>query len=202
MRPSAKSTAHITAVPAGTTLGELRTLSPHRTVTRHEAEYVAERQANRLLKAAGVVGPPSPLALFESIDRVKLDIWPNSPVSGSCHWTGQTWMILVNGKEPSYRRRFTAFHELKHAIDHPEVETLYAGMKGTKDKPAPELICDHFAACVLMPKIFIRRAWTMGLTDVSVLADLFDVSPTAMRHRLTWLGLLTVRIDKQAEVAA
>jgi Zn-dependent peptidase ImmA (M78 family) len=51
-----------------------------------------------------------------------------------------------------------------------------------------EAVAEYFAACVLMPKRLIKRAWGEGHQRVSELSDLFDVSPRAMKIRLehTW----------------
>ncbi len=50
-------------------------------------------------------------------------------------------------------------------------------------------MCDYFAACLLMPRIWVKRAWGDGINDQRALAALFDVSTTAMGIRLEQLGL-------------
>lgn len=55
-----------------------------------------------------------------------------------------------------------------------------------------ELICDYFAACLLMPKRLLVRVWTTGGSRLprTDLARLFGVSPQALDIRLKALGLV------------
>jgi Zn-dependent peptidase ImmA (M78 family) len=54
-------------------------------------------------------------------------------------------------------------------------------------------MCDYFAACLLMPRMWVKRAWSDGINDQRALAALFDVSVTAMGIRLEQLGLSAPR---------
>ena len=172
-------------------LAELRRLSPVRPLTRAEAFRVAERQAERLLSSAGISRPPVPESLITDLPDVKVDYWPDAPVSGSSHWTGTTWIIVVNADEPLVRRRFSLAHELHHILDHPHRDVLYKNQRPPNRFRPEETVANHFAASLLMPRRWIRRAWTRdGITTVHELASLFEVSPTAMHRRLVYLGLI------------
>lgn len=59
-------------------------------------------------------------------------------------------------------------------------------------KPA-ELMCDYFAACLLMPRPWVKRLWAQGVQDTAVLAATFNVSPAAMNVRVQQLGLVEPR---------
>lgn len=178
-------------------LVELRSLAPRRPLTRNEANRVAELQANRLLERAELSGPPTPASIVTALPHVAVDYLAGVPVSGSTHWTGATWMIVLNASEIPSRQRFSLCHELKHILDHPAREVLYTRLRPVEGKDGAEAVADFFAACLLMPKMWVKRAWTTGVNDVGKLAFLFEVSPAAMRVRLVWLGLL-----EDEEVAA
>lgn len=86
------------------------------------------------------------------------------------------------------RRRFTLAHEFKHVLDHPFTRTLYPGHI-ERESPQAEAMCDYFAACLLMPRLWVKRLWTGGLQDIDHLAARFRVSPAAMSLRLSQLGI-------------
>src|SRR5471030_505941 len=88
--------------------------------------------------------------------------------------------------------RFTLCHEYKHVLDFPFDEFCYPAVGAQTSERRAEAICDYFAACLLMPKVLVRQAWTAGGSnqDSDELARLFGVSPRAMEIRLQDLGLL------------
>jgi Zn-dependent peptidase ImmA (M78 family) len=157
-------------------------------------------KANRLLQLAEVDAPPVPDRVVQGFPRVRVEkVYPLG-VSGATAWQTGCWQILLNAGEPRTRQRFSAAHELKHVIDHPFVKIAYPPV-GTLDKHRrQEQVADFFAATLLMPRPWVKRAWGNGIQDVAELADLFDVSREAMRYRLRSLGLTEVR--KRCEVAA
>lgn len=53
-----------------------------------------------------------------------------------------------------------------------------------------EQLCDYFAACLLMPRTWVKNAYAGGTQEIPKLARLFDVSEPAMRVRLTSIGLI------------
>jgi hypothetical protein len=69
--------------------------------------------------------------------------------------------IGVNKGNPHARRRFTLCHELKHVLDADRDKITYKDLTPEQR----ESIADWFAACYLMPKPWLRRAWTRGIQD-------------------------------------
>lgn len=165
-------------------LQALRTLAPRRQMTWTEEQAVAARQANRLRQRHQLTNT----RLFDDDviveqPRLRAETDMMMAAAGSSHWTGTTWLILVNGQDHPYRQRFTLAHEYKHVIDH-----------GRKiDADLEERICDYFAACLLMPKRLVIAAWTRGQIERNVvaMAEAFGVSRQAMSYRLMQLGLLS-----------
>jgi len=100
---------------------------------------------------------------------------------------------LIDKNDVHGRRRYTLAHEFKHVIDHSLDKIAYSRL-GYRDEfrrqAHIEAICQHFAACFLMPKPWVKNSWANGMQDVYTLASLFQVSVTAMEVRLRVLGLL------------
>ena len=95
------------------------------------------------------------------------------------------WGIRINGAEPITRQRFTLAHELKHILDTASEDAIYGHLpKGPARQRHIEAICDHFAACLLMPKAWVKSLWGQGVQDLSGLAWRFEVSQQAMLIRL------------------
>lgn len=172
-------------------LAILRSLAPRRRLTVHEAAYIGELQAYRLLELARLWQPPVPSSLIVELPRITVRCDVDLPVSGSTQWLNGRWLITLNGSEPPARQRFTLAHELKHVIDHRHREVLYGDSRELAVDARVEHAADHFAACLLMPKRWVKRSWGDGRQRISELSELFDVSPQAMRVRLEHLGLIT-----------
>lgn len=164
-------------------LAVLRGLAPRRRLTAQETKVVAELQANRLLELAGLPQAPTPNEIITELPRIVVRLDPDLPVSGAAHWASGRWQLTINASEPMTRQRFSLCHEAKHVLDHPFVETLYA------DERQVEAAADYFAACLLMPKREVLRAWTAGNQRLSTLAAAFVVSTPAMARRLETLAL-------------
>jgi Zn-dependent peptidase ImmA (M78 family) len=171
-------------------VASLRALVPDRTLNLAEARFVAEHQANRLLEALRFDSPPLEGSVIEELPRLDVQVMPALPGSGMSHWSDGMWHIRLNGSEPEVRRRFTLAHEFKHVLDAPYEDVIYRTLRsGEGREPMIEALCDHFAACLLMPKKWVKRYWGMGVQDPAQLALRFDVSSQAMAYRLNQLGL-------------
>jgi predicted transcriptional regulator len=166
------------------TLAALRALCPDRGLTTDEAFRIAQRQAQALLSAAGISDGPVPLAVFARLPRITIAVDPALPTSGMSYWDGETWRLVAHADEHPHRQRFSLAHEYKHVIDHSRRDLLYA------DHRTRECAADYFAACLLMPKQAITRAWCAGIQDLDDLSERFMVSTPALQRRLRDLGLL------------
>jgi Zn-dependent peptidase ImmA (M78 family) len=101
-------------------------------------------------------------------------------------------VFTINREDPVGRRRFSLAHELKHMLDDPIAKTAYARLGyGSVEHQARQIerICDHFAACFLMPRMVLKRSWMGGIQSLEALAEQFKVSMSAMQIRLKYLGL-------------
>jgi predicted transcriptional regulator len=171
-------------------IATLRDFVPIRPLTREEALRIAELQAHRFHEMLGLSAPPFPEQLIASLPRVQIERLSPIPVSGSTHWASSRWLIVLNGAEPAVRQRFSLAHEIKHILDHRFVEVLYSGVPPESRARWIEQTCDFFAACLLMPRAWVKRAYTTGPQRLPQLAARFAVSQAAMQFRLTQIGLL------------
>lgn len=169
-------------------LADLRSLSPQRRLTATEAYSVAERQATRLLQRSGITSGPVPTEVITELPFVQVATRRLLPASGATRWVKPRWVILLNGLESPSRQRFSLAHELKHVLDHThrQMRVLDTPTKHL----ANERLCDYFAACLLMPRSWVKQAYGSGVQDVVALAERFEVSPQAMQVRLLQLGLV------------
>lgn len=175
---------------------KLRGTMPARPVSLTEAYVLAERQATELLRLLAVSHVPVPVARLAELPRVEIQVEPRHRMldkSGFSHrWENGRWLIVVNKHDVPGRRRFTLAHEFKHVLDHSIANIAYAQLGHGNPKHQQrqiEHICDHFAACLLMPRTVVKRAWANGIQDIDALAGLFKVSLSAMQVRLDYLGL-------------
>lgn len=172
----------------------LRAVCPHRPLNLGESIRVAELQAARLLAASEVVAPPVEDSVIAGLPRIEVSRVSRIPVSGSVHWSKGSWVIALDRGEAYVRQRFSLAHEFKHVLDAPFGTTLYPAWRGLSASDRAEQVADHFAACLLMPRAWVKRAYyDEGVTDLGRLAHRFNVSQAAMRVRLSSLGIVDSR---------
>jgi Zn-dependent peptidase ImmA (M78 family) len=170
---------------------ELRDLVPLRSLTVAESMRVADLQAQRLLALLGIEGGPVPETAISDLPRIQVERMTPSPVSGAAQWSRGRWLIVVNGAEPWGRQRFSMAHEFKHVLDSPFVGFLYPEYRGQSKHDRAELVCDYFAACLLMPRAWVKQVYcNEGVQDLRRLSRRFEVSSMAMQVRLMQLGLI------------
>jgi len=180
---------------------ELRDLIPIRPLRFAEALRVAEIQAAKMLLLCGVEEAPVRETIITELPKLQVErIYPLG-ASGFSQWAKGRWLIALNNGEPPTRQRFSLAHEFKHVLDHPFIKVLYPPEYGLSESQRREQACDHFAACLLMPRPWLKRAWGNGAQDVDRLAVLFDVSKSAMDRRLQQIGLTERRTTRHGAAA-
>ncbi|MDA8040759.1 MAG: ImmA/IrrE family metallo-endopeptidase [Actinomycetota bacterium] len=164
----------------------LRDIVPLRRLSRPEALKVAEAQANRLLRLSSVTEPPVGEDIIAVLPNIQIERVEPAQAQAAAEWSNGRWLVLLNGAMSLGRQRFSLAHEFKHILDHPFVSILY----WSRDECVTEQACDYFAACLLMPRRWLRQAWAEGIRDVPTLARRFGVSPLAVKIRLLQIGLI------------
>ncbi|WP_084477460.1 ImmA/IrrE family metallo-endopeptidase [Actinokineospora enzanensis] len=177
---------------------QLRALMPNRPLELHEAKSVAERQATLLLELLGQRESAVDVGLITKLPRIEVKVEPipkAADISGVSQWSRGRWLIVVNREDSPTRRRFTLSHEFKHVLDHPFINEIYSELGSTEKERhrMTEQICDYFAACLLMPRGWLKSAWASGIQSPAALAAKFNVSEAAMTIRLRELRLIEPR---------
>lgn len=130
-----------------------------------------------------------PLARDLGLEVYRVPNWPDA-LSGMIVRSSETpsgFAIYVNQDHPEVRRRFTLAHECAHAILHPDLigdgitdDALYrSGLSSRVEAQANRLAAD-----ILMPRNRLDELIAKGITSVSELASMFNVSSGAMAIRL------------------
>lgn len=172
-------------------LERLRGLVPRRGLSPAEAKLIAERQAAVLLRHAGIESPAVDESLVTDLPFLTVTHRPGFPTSGMATQTDTGWVIVLRAEEAKVRQRFSLVHEFKHILDDPFIEWLYPTKNGYSPEDRAERICDYFAACVLMPRMWVKRDFAGGgIQDIARLARRYRVSQVAMAVRLAELRLL------------
>lgn len=110
-----------------------------------------------------------------------------------------SYKITVNKSDHHYRQRFTMAHELGHYLFHRDAigagidddrmyrSTASGNFYNTIISREQETQANQFAANLLMPAPLVLKAWEERGRDLKAVANLFQVSPAALRIRLEGL---------------
>lgn len=113
----------------------------------------------------------------------------NDSVLGYIQKIGSKTEIVVNAQDAKTRQRFTIAHELGHYYLHHNGDMKYVDLRSGKTTPT-EVEANKFASELLMPTNLVVREYDKLLfPTVAEMARIFDVSPAAMKIRLSTLGL-------------
>ena len=146
-----------------------------------------------IMKARALVNKVNPRAIPVSVEayaselnaKVKYDKTMSAGEDGCSTTFNGKLVIAVNANDRPERQRFTICHEIAHAVlglpsEHHVTSWSYA------KRPQNEVICDVFAAELLLPftlfKPHVARA-LVGFRAVETLADLFEASLAATASR-------------------
>jgi len=163
---------------------------------------LVERTADDMLRKSGVVGPAVPVANLIAAQGIQL-LYPNlgKDASGVLVRKDGTTVIGVNRAHAKTRQRFTAAHELGHALLHVGTDVHHdAGFQvnlrsdlSSHGIDPEEIEANYFAACLLMPRSFLEAdpmAFYVDAEDATAVATLarsYGVSAHAMSLRLARL---------------
>lgn len=164
-------------------LASLRALTPRAQLTFEDTQWLAERQASKLLELLDCTDGSVRDDRVASMPRLRI-VRETLPTSGLSYWTGTEWIIALNSGDSPARQRFTLLHEFKHIIDHPHARALY------RNQWQAERAADYFAGCALIPKRELKRVFCGITQDIEQLATHFGVSREAIRVRLEQTGVV------------
>ena len=141
-----------------------------------------EQLAQRIVGELRVTTPPITVDCIANHLDCTVDYYPFKEISGLCH--PQNKWIAVKQDLPRIIRRFTAIHEFSHIIlGHRKGLFMLTTAYTKEDREASRL-----AAALLVPKSMLLKELEIHTpedeSDVSDLAEMFDVSFTVMNKRL------------------
>lgn len=156
----------------------------------------------KLLKQAGVEGPPVPIDQVARFLGAQINYAPfKGEMSGLLFHNKEYLIIGLNSHDPKERQRFAIAHELGHFILHKD-RNLFIERNFSAYRPDPKLgfttdkvesSANDFAANLLIPLANLKRDLKGKPIDyqdskiVSALAELYIVSVEAMTYQLIML---------------
>ena len=151
-------------------------------------EFSVVLRARTFVRETGSLGlPPSVEAYVQHIGGVlrhEADLPDDEP--GCSFESNGKHFICVNDKDSEERRRFTACHEIAHIVlGLPSDHSLMPWWSYAK-RPKNEVLCDVFAAELLLPKQLFEplvREEQIGLSAIDELGRRFLASATATGSR-------------------
>lgn len=155
-----------------------------------------DKRAIELLEAVfgDVKNIKLPVNLNEVLDYLGLTLregtFEKDELAGALDRANKT--IFVASSDSYERKNFTTAHEIGHFRLHEDVQTdifyRYQVKQLNPEDNGRESEANLFAGSLLMPEIFVRDLWTVT-KDIEKLAQIFGVSPGAVRYRLKHLNL-------------
>lgn len=168
----------------------------------------AERAAQLFLDEHGITEPPTPLTKLARAAGVEIVREPfrDDEVSGMLLREPRQTVIIVNSANARSRQRFTIAHELGHLKLHKgdvyvdgRARVNFRDGRSSTATDREEIAANAFAAALLMPDPWVRRAYENVVRNTRVQSELslaellshnFGVSSQAMLLRLVNLGLV------------
>lgn len=150
----------------------------------------------RVLEDNSVLQAPVPIDRIVRNFGIEIKSGDLGDVSGLLIRNSDEIVIGVNSEQNSTRQRFTLAHEMGHYLLHDGISSHldrdyrvnFRSSESSQATNVEEIEANYFAACILMPKIFLDRDNAVAALDsnqgVSDLAKRYKVSQHAMSLRL------------------
>ena len=151
-------------------------------------EFQAVLKARELVRKVNPITIPVPVELYArevgAVIRPQTDLGPDE--AGYCFESKGKRFICINANDKPERQRFTACHEV--ARIRLRLPSQHSGITwwSYAKRPLAEILCDVFAAELLLPYDLFRPEAdksTIGLSSIDDLADQFQASVTATGSR-------------------
>jgi Zn-dependent peptidase ImmA (M78 family) len=152
---------------------------------------LVELLAQKYLEMGKFRCPPVPTALIGLIDQrgiTEIRSVPLKAYHGAIWHPKEGWIIQVKADDSPTMKRFTLFHEAFHILAHYRTTPVFR-KRGAIRGSFNELLADHFAVCILMPRQWVREKWA-EVKDLDRISVIFDAPKSAVCIRLRQLGLV------------
>jgi len=147
--------------------------------------------AKMYLTKAGVHRPPVPTELISLVDEhrpIEIRQLPLKAYHGAIWRLSDRWIIQLKSNDTPARQRFTAFHEAFHILAHCRATPVFKKI-GTKEGAFNELLADHFAGSILMPKEWAKEKWA-EVKDLDRMVEIFEIPKPIVWFGLKGMGLI------------
>lgn len=138
-----------------------------------------------LLAAADNPEPPVFEAILALLPEIEVRRWRWLPQPVLLLPDARRWLILVDPDQTPGEQALHALHQVKHVIDAPD-----RSPGSCEGDPMQTLDCYRFAMGVLVPSASLRHEVASGNRDAEALARRYGVPASAMRQRISELGLM------------
>jgi Zn-dependent peptidase ImmA (M78 family) len=98
------------------------------------------------------------------------------------------WLIQLNSNDSRPRQRFTLYHEIFHVLAHSQGSPAFK-KKEDDELYFNEIVADHFAAEVLLPRDMLVSEWPK-FRDINKMAEHFNVPKPLMYMGLKVMGVI------------
>ena len=152
---------------------------------------MVEMLANKYLRRGGVRYPPVPTDLVSLMDEqlpVEIHSLPLAAYHGATWYLGDRWVIQLRNDDTLFEKRSTLFHEAFHILARRSTSPV-CQKRGFGQDSFNELLADHFAACVLMPREWLAEKWE-ETKDPDRMSKIFCAPESEMSIRLKRMGLI------------
>ena len=152
---------------------------------------LVEMLAQKHLKRGKIHGLPVSVKLVSLLDverPVELRQIPLKVSHGAIWCVDDRWIIQLSDRDIPAVRRFTLFHEAFHILAHCQGPPVFR-KRGVERGHFNEELADYFAACILMPREWVKEKW-VEVKDLDNMAKTFGVPKVVMWVRLRQLSLV------------
>ncbi|BCE02406.1 ImmA/IrrE family metallo-endopeptidase [Marinicellulosiphila megalodicopiae] len=142
--------------------------------------------------------PVDPVSIGQKLGiRIVDAVLPEDIAGALLKKIGEGPIIMLHGKDPINRKRFTLAHELGHYVhrlerghfDDQEIDHVdHRNQDSRKGSDEEEISANRFAASLLMPAQKVKSLCKHKV-DVYQLSEFFKVSTSAMKYRLNTLEI-------------
>ncbi len=152
---------------------------------------LVEMLARKYLRKGKTHGPPVPvelILLFDTERNIEIHSISLKAYHGAIWRLEDRWIIQLKSGDTPAMKRYILFHEAFHVLAHSRGIPVFK-KRGVEGGHFNEALADYFAACILMPREWVREKW-VEVKDLDSMAKTFDVPKVVMWIRLRQLGLV------------
>jgi hypothetical protein len=138
---------------------------------------LVQQLAYKYHQQAGLDDAPVPSDLItRGEDNLPIEVRriPMKSYHGAVWQLSDCWLIQLNSEDSPARQRFTIYHEIFHILAHNKGTPVFKKTPNCQEGSFNELLADHFAAIILMPRNLVMQKW-QDIKDVDRMANEFEV---------------------------